>query len=78
MSDSLLFSQLCRLLRSGEKKTLAHVFYWLGDLLENLAPNINHGQLRAAETPEYFAHIAELVTEMMISERVTAESINNT
>ena len=26
MADSLLFSQLCRLLRSGEKKTLAHVF----------------------------------------------------
>ena len=75
MADSLLFSQLCRLLRSGEKKTLAHVFYWLGDLLENLAPNTNHGQLRAAETPEYFAHIAELVTEMMISDRVTAESI---
>ena len=75
MADSLLFSQLCRLLRSGEKKTLAHVFYWLGDLLENLAPNISHGQLRAVETPEYFAHIAELVTEMMISDRVTAETI---
>merc|ERR1712002_762406 len=51
------------------------VFYWIGDLLENLAPNINHGQLRATETPEYFAHIAELVTEMMISDRVTAETI---
>ena len=54
MADSLLFSQLCRLIRSGEKKTLGNACYWLGDLLEILAPGINTGQLRAAETPEYF------------------------
>ena len=75
MADALLFSQLCRLLRSGERKTVEHVFYWLGDLLESLAPNINHGPLRAVETPEYFAHLADLVTEMMISEKVTAETL---
>ena len=75
MADSLLFSQLCRMLRSGEKKSLEHVFYWLGDLLESLAPDINHGPLRAAETPEYFAHVADVVTEMIISEKVTAETV---
>merc|ERR1712212_1191296 len=64
MDDSLLFSQLCRLLRSGERKTLEHVSYWIGDLLESLAPDINHGQLRAAATPEYFTYIADLVAEM--------------
>ena len=77
MADSLLFSQLCRLIKSGEKKTLEHVSYWLGDLLENLAPDTNLGQLRALETPEYFAHIAELVVEMMISEKVTAGTLKN-
>ena len=76
MADSLLFSQLCRLIKSEEKKSLAHAFYWLGDLLEVLAPNsINIGQLRAAETPEYYTHCANLVAEMMISEKVSAESI---
>ena len=76
MADSLLFSQLCRLIRSGEKKSLAHAFYWLGDLLEVLAPNsINIGQLRAAETPEYYTYYADLVAEMMISEKVSAESV---
>ena len=37
MADSLLFSQLCRLIRSGEKKTLGHAFYWLGDILKKLS-----------------------------------------
>ena len=77
MADSLLFSQLCRLIKSGEKKSLGHVYYWIGDLLENLAPNINFGQLRAAETPEYFTYIADLVAEMMISEKVSAETIKS-
>ena len=75
MADSLLFSQLCRLIKSGEKKSLAHAFYWLGDLLENLAPNINFGQLRAAETPEYYKYVADLVAELMISEKVSAGTI---
>ena len=77
MADSLLFSQLCRLINSGEKKTLEHAAYWLGDLLGSLAPNINLGQLRAPETPEYFAYVADLVAEMMISDKVTAGTINN-
>ena len=27
MADSLLFSQLCRLIKSGERKSLGHAFY---------------------------------------------------
>ena len=77
MADSLLFSQLCRLIRSGDKKTLGHAFYWLGDLLQNLAPDINLGQRRAPETPDYYAYLANLVAEMMISEKVTAGTIRN-
>ena len=79
MADALLFSQLCRLIKSGEKKTLEHAFYWLGDLLESLVPSINLGlgQLRAQQTPEYFAYIADLVVEMKISEKVTAENVKN-
>ena len=54
---------------------MEHVSYWIGDLLESLAPDINHGQLRAAATPEYFAYIADLVAEMMISEKVTPQTL---
>ena len=77
MADSLLFSQLCRLIKSGEKKTLGHAFYWLGDLLQSLAPDINLGLLRATETPEYFDYIADLVAEMMISENVSAGTVKS-
>ena len=77
MANSLLISQLCRLIRSGEKKTLEQAFYWLGDVLEMLAPNINHGQFRASETPEYFAYIADLVVKLMISGTVTAGTMKN-
>ena len=66
MADSLLFSQLCRLLRSGDKKTLGHVSYWLVDLLVSLAPDLEQlrARARATETPEYFHHVADLVAEI--------------
>ena len=54
---------------------MGHAFYWLGDVLKNLAPNIDVGQLRAAETPEYYEYVADLVAEMMISEKVSAGTI---
>ena len=56
---------------------MGHAFYWLGDLLERLAPDINLGQPRATETPEYYAYVADLVAEIMISEKVNAGSIKN-
>ena len=56
---------------------MRHAFYWLGDILESLAPDTDLGQIsaRAAETPEYFAYVADLVAEMMISEKVNAGTI---
>ena len=40
-------------------------------------PDIVHGQRRAAETPDYFVHIATLVLDMMVRETLTEETINN-
>ena len=40
MADALLLSQFVRLIRSGDKKTLEHAHYWLGDILETLVPNM--------------------------------------
>ena len=75
MANSLLFSQLCRLIKSGEKKTFEHASYWLGDLLQSLAPDINLGHRRALETPEHYAYVADLVAGMMMSEKVNAGTI---
>ena len=75
MADSLLLSQFVRLLKSEDRKTLEHAYYWLGDILGTLVPGIVHGQRRAAETPNYFVHIEKLVMDMMVRETVTAETI---
>merc|ERR1712208_201060 len=75
MADSLLFSQLCRLIRSGEKKTIEHAFYWLGDLLQSMAPDINRGPLRATGSTDYFNYVADLVAELMMSEKVSAVTV---
>ena len=77
MSNALLLSQFVRLIRSGDKKTFEHAHYWLGDILEMLVPNIIHGQSRAADTSNCFAHIESLVVEMMVCETLTAETIEN-
>ena len=77
MANALLLSQFVRLIRSGDKKTVGHAYYWLGDILETLVPEIVHGQRRAAEIPNYFGHIENLVLEMMVRETLTVETIKN-
>ena len=76
MADSLLVSQCIRLINSGDKKSLQHLSFWLGDLLGTLIPGF--GQVNSAVViPEYFNHIAELFAEMMISDTLTAESLKS-
>ena len=77
MADALLLSQFIRLIRSGDRKTLEHAHYWLGDILEMLVPDIVPVQRRAAETPNYFDYIENLVMEMMVRETLTVETIKN-
>ena len=59
------------------KEDLGHVSYWLGDLLQSLAPDIYLGQRRAPVTPGYFGYIADLVAEMLVSENVSAGTIKS-
>ena len=40
MADSLLVSQCIRLINSGDKKSLQHLSFWLGDLLSTLIPGL--------------------------------------
>ena len=40
MADALLFSQCIRLIRSGDRKTVQHFDFWLGDLLVSLVPGM--------------------------------------
>ena len=74
MADSLLFSQCVRLINSGDKKSLQHLSFWLGNLLGDLIPGLDLVD-SAAVVPEYFSHIGELFADMMISDFLTAGSL---
>ena len=76
MANSLLVSQCVRLINSGDKKSLQHLSFWLGDLLGNLIPGLERVN-SAVVIPEYFNHIAELFAELMIADTLTAGSVKS-
>ena len=72
MGHSLILSQLLRLLRNGDSKSIGHIWYWiggvLGDLLTEWDPNhINNFQ----EVPQYFDSLAHVLVQAKLSETVT-------
>ena len=74
MADALLFSQCIRLIRSGDRKTVQHFDFWLGDLLVSLVPGMGQ-TVSSLHTPEYWGHIGELFADMMVSDTLTVESL---
>ena len=68
MSNALLTSQCVRLIRSGDRKTLRHLDYWLGDLLGFLSTDYTTGTV-AADTPVYFEKVGMLLTDLMIPDQ---------
>ena len=60
MFDSLLTSQFLRLLKSSDKKSVAHIAYWIGDSLGDLRSGIDSGP-HPCSIPEYFATIESMI-----------------
>ena len=79
MANALLVSQCIRALKSGDKKTVMHVQFWLGDLIGSLSPNFSEGST-VSEVPDYFERIGLLLADLMVSEHLdstTLRTINN-
>ena len=74
MADSLLVSQCLRLIRSGGKKCVKHLEFWLGDLLGNFVPGIGQG-VRSVDTPDYFGCIGGLLADMLATDILTADTL---
>ena len=68
--EALLLSQLLRLLKSNDKKSIGHVGYWLGELLGDLVMGIDGG-VHATEVPAYFDHLGHLLVEAKACDLVT-------
>ena len=70
MCKSLLLSQFLRLLKSGDRKSLQHVGYWVGELLGDLVVGLDGG-VHAQDLPEYYDHVSDLLVEAKSSELIT-------
>ena len=74
MADALLFSQCIRLIRSGDKRSVQHFDFWLGDLLVDLVPGMGQ-TVSSLHTPEYFGHIGEIFADMIATDTLTGDNI---
>ena len=73
MGKSLRVSQLLRLLKDGDTKSLHHIDYWMGDLLADLSSNLGHSQ-HPRSAPSFFMSLAENVAEDMMSGTVSVSN----
>ena len=74
MSAALLSSQCVRLLRSGDEKSLKHLDFWLGSLLDGVVPGMGQG-VQAVGGHEYFDHMGGCLTSLMISEKLSDSTL---
>ena len=73
MANSLRFSQLLRLLKNGDQKSVNHINYWIGEILGDFLPN-NQDCDHASVVPSFFLNMADLVAENLISESVSSDN----
>ena len=73
MSKSLLLSQTLRLLKSDDKKSIAHLGYWIGELLGDLLPGVELGE-HAEESVEYYDFLATLIVDAKLAEKIDVEN----
>ena len=76
MGKSLLVSQLLRLLKNGDSKSLAHVGLWVGDLLCILLPQLKQG-FHPRQVPIYFGTLADHVAQALVEDVVSENSWRN-
>ena len=75
MAKSLLLTQLLRLLKSEDSHSVAHIGYWIGEVLEDLMPDLFIG-IHAAIVPPYFQKLAELVADSKMNDLVSPATWN--
>ena len=72
MGQSLFLSQFLRLLRNGDRKSIGHVWYWIGEILGDLLPDWDPSHTRNSQTvPQYFESLAHKLIQAKMSETVT-------
>ena len=65
MANSLLLSQVLRLMKTEDQKSIRYVGYWMGELLGDLLPGIELGE-QAADSVVYFDYLATLIVDAKV------------
>ena len=73
MSKSLLLSQVLRLLKSENQKSIRYLGYWMGELLGDLLPGIELGE-QAVDSVVYFDYLATLIVDAKLAEQITVQN----
>ena len=69
MGKSLLLTQLLRLLRSEDHRSVGHIGYWMGQIVADLLPGVFSG-VHAPQVPKIYLQLADVVAEAMVSEAI--------
>ena len=70
MAKSLLPSQVLRLMKSEDQKSIRYVGYWMGELLGDLLPGIELGE-HAVDSVVYFDYLATLIVDAKLADQIT-------
>ena len=70
MAKSLLISQVLRLMKSEDQKSIRYLGYWMGELLGDLLPGIELGE-HSVDSVVYFDNLATLFVEAKLADQIT-------
>ena len=76
MAESLLLTQLLRLLKYGDQKSITHVSFWLGEILKDISPSFDQG-IHPSTVSLYFQSLACVIADARIRDVVTADNWKN-
>ena len=69
----MLLSQVLRVLKSEDQKSIRYLGYWMGELLGDLLPGIELGE-HAVDSVVYFDYLATLIVEAKLADQVTVDN----
>ena len=75
MGDCLRLSQLLRLLKNGDDKSVNHILYWMGPVLVDYLPDTRISR-HALVSPAMYNSLAEVFTDMSISDAFNTNNWN--
>ena len=73
MGKSLQLRQFLRLMKNGDDKTVGHVLYWMGDILDDFLPPVHQVRCRQ-NVPYYFESIAHLIVGAKLCGVITSSN----